>query len=174
MKKSLPPQLECTSAVMSRMLGLSVPRISQLVAEGVLQRGERGKLDLVLSVQGYIRKLRDKQKEKIELDGVAPLEESKARREAALAGIAEIRLEAERGKYLPVSEVIESTVRCVSVAKARFLRLQSDLPPRLAGLPETKMQTLIRDSVIEILTELYNDAGKLYPEPLPDESAPRH
>lgn len=58
------------------------------------------------------------------------------------------------GEVIPRGQVQESVTRIVSVARAQLLKLASDVPPKLAGLNEAEMQTILRDEVIEILTTL--------------------
>ena len=58
------------------------------------------------------------------------------------------------GEVIPRGQVQESVTRIVSVARSQLLKLASDVPPKLAGLNEAEMQTILRDEVIEILTTL--------------------
>jgi phage terminase Nu1 subunit (DNA packaging protein) len=45
--------------VIARLLDLSERRVQQLSREGVIPRAERGQYDLIGSVRGYVRYLRD-------------------------------------------------------------------------------------------------------------------
>ena len=68
----------------------------------------------------------------------------------------------ESRDLIPVGEVREAATKVISAARGELLKLTSDLPPRLAGLSESKMQTVIRSEIIETLTRLSNEAGALY------------
>ena len=45
--------------VIARLLDLSERRVQQLSREGVIPKAERGQYDLIGSVRGYVRYLRD-------------------------------------------------------------------------------------------------------------------
>jgi hypothetical protein len=66
------------------------------------------------------------------------------------------------GDLVPVGQVKASITRVCSAARAELLKLSSDLPPRLEGLPASTMSALIRSSITDILTRLSDETGNLY------------
>jgi predicted DNA-binding transcriptional regulator AlpA len=76
--------------------------------------------------------------------------------------IGKTRLDEMIGELVPVGEVRQSITRVVSAARAQLLKLSSDVPPRLAGLNEAEMQTIIREEITEILTRLSDETSDLY------------
>ena len=78
----------------------------------------------------------------------------------ALKIAAQVRLAAR--ELLPANEVRERIIHCVSAVRSEFLKIPSELPPRLSGLSESKMQKILRDEIHAILTRLSDDAGKLF------------
>lgn len=82
---------------------------------------------------------------------------------AKLKGLKDvIAVRIETGELVPVGEVRQSMTRIVSAARGELLKLSSDLPPKLAGLSEPKMQAIIRAGIIEILTTLSDETGAIY------------
>lgn len=76
--------------------------------------------------------------------------------------ISKIKLETSSGEVIRRDEVQEDATRMYSATRGELLKLSSDLPPRLAGLGEAKMQAIIRDALHEILERLANEKGKLH------------
>lgn len=66
------------------------------------------------------------------------------------------------GDLVPVGEVKENIVKIVSSARGELLKMAADLPPRLEGMPTGKVQKIIRDEVIAVLTRLSDEGDKLY------------
>lgn len=75
-----------------------------------------------------------------------------------------IQYKTETRELVPVGEVRQSATRVYSAVRGELLKLSSDLPPRLAGLNEAPMQSLIRAAILEILTRLSDETAKLYAE----------
>jgi hypothetical protein len=75
-----------------------------------------------------------------------------------------VQVRTETRELVPVGEVRESMTRCVSVARGELLKLASDLPPRLAGLSEATIQSIIRESIIDTLTRLSDETNEIYSE----------
>lgn len=140
-------------AVIARLLDLTERRVQQLSREGVIPRGERGRYDLVGSVRGYVRYLRDQAARA--QDGVADFGAERARLIKAKADLAEMDAAQRRGDLLPATGVEEAWIAVLGRLRARLLVL----PDRLAPLvhEETTIagaRALIRRTVAETLTEL--------------------
>ena len=81
--------------VIARLLDLSERRVQQLSREGVIPKAERGQYDLIGSVRGYVRYLRD-QATKAQA-GAPDYAAERARFIRARADLAEMEAEAKRG-----------------------------------------------------------------------------
>ena len=73
-----------------------------------------------------------------------------------------VQVRTETRELVSVGEVRQSMTRIVSAARGELLKLSSDLPPRLAGLAEAKIQGIIREAIVEILTRLADETNELY------------
>jgi hypothetical protein len=80
----------------------------------------------------------------------------------ALKGI--VAVQQETRELVPAGEVRQSMTRAVAAARGELLKLSADLPPRLDGLSAAKMQPVIREAVIEVLTRLADETSQLYAE----------
>ena len=105
-----------------------------------------------------LEELEDAIKRASDIDAVKILKEK-------LAGIKiAVQVRAETRELVSVGEVRQSITRVVSAARAQLLKLSSDVPPKLAGLNEAEMQTIIREEITEILTRLSDETSSLYAE----------
>jgi hypothetical protein len=73
-----------------------------------------------------------------------------------------VSVRAESRDLIPRGEVRESITRVVSAARGEILKLASDLPPRVEGLPAAKIARVIHDEVIAILSRLSDETSALY------------
>ena len=65
-----------------------------------------------------------------------------------------VEIDVRRGQLIDRGEVFAASLFHHAKAKAKLLTLPNSLPGRLAGLSEAKMSAVIRDEIIELLTEL--------------------
>lgn len=75
-----------------------------------------------------------------------------------------VEIDVRRGQLIDRGDVFAASLFHHAKAKARLLTLPNILPGRLAGLSEAKMSSVIREEIIELLTEL-SEASKPY-EPI--------
>ena len=78
--------------------------------------------------------------------------------------IKQLQRDEEKGDLIRVNDVRESVIRHVTAARSEFLKMANDLPPRISGLPESKVQSMIREAVIQVLSQLSENALKPYKE----------
>jgi hypothetical protein len=78
----------------------------------------------------------------------------------ALKGI--VSVQQETRELVPSGEVREAMTAVYSVVRAEMLKLTSDLPPQLAGLGEQKIQSILRQSVMDILGSLASEQETLF------------
>ena len=71
--------------------------------------------------------------------------------------IEKIKKEKLRATLIPMKEALEIFSSVGSKTKLRFNRLISELPPKLEGLKGKEMIPIIRESIDEILADLYTN-----------------
>lgn len=78
---------------------------------------------------------------------------------------AEIENAERLGKLIDAGQAQASATRCFSVARGSLLKLTNDLPGKLVGLDAADMQAIIREDIIQILTELSDETSGMYQPP---------
>jgi phage terminase Nu1 subunit (DNA packaging protein) len=158
MAKKLQKQLTCTAAHLAEMFGLSVPRVSQMIAEGIVVKIETGKYDCIESVKNYLDKARRKKSDRNQdpdgSSGIPDIDTSKARREAALAEKEELRLAEMKLEVVPISEVEQRESRIGAAVRAAITKQRSELPPILEGLTANQIASIIDERNRALLEEL--------------------
>ncbi len=76
--------------------------------------------------------------------------------------IKKLELAQRAGELISIGDAKEAVTRIVSAARAEFLKMTSDLPPLIAGLPEPKIHGVIRETVIDILQKLSEGMDEIY------------
>lgn len=124
-------------AVIAQVFGLTPRRIQQLVAEGILPRGERGRYDLAACVRAYITYLQAQLDEARKIagrpQGSAVLEEEKALRARVDRELAEIRLEQARKSLVPAETVERDLDRMLGGLRARIVAIAARWADRMVG-----------------------------------------
>lgn len=141
-------------AVISKLLDLTPRRIRQLVDEGVIQRAEKGRYELVSSVRGYIRYLRDRA---IGADAL-PDESARASRARLLKAQAEAQ-EMEnaknRGYLLSVAMIERAWAEMAASFKARILSIPGKAAPQVVSCNSiSEVKAVLERMVFEALDEL--------------------
>ena len=155
-------------AVIAKLLDLSERRVQQLSREGVIPRAERGQYDLVGSVRGYVRYLRD-QAAKAQA-GAPDYASERARFIRARADLAEMEAEERRGALIAAEEIEAAWIAVLALLRTRLLSLPDRLAPLAhaeTGLAATR--DLIRGGIREALDELAET--NVAPEPETDRDA---
>jgi len=140
-------------ANLSKLLDVTPRRVQQLAKDGVIPAPERGKYELIGSVQGYVKFLRARAVG-VELGSEAFTQE-RARKTKAAADMAEIELARMRGTYLHVEEVRMAWTAIVQNVKTRLLVIPSKLGARLLTVKTAlAVEEALRDEITEALSEL--------------------
>ena len=142
-------------AVICKLLDLTPRRIRQLVDEGVIQRAERGQYELVPSVRGYIRYLRDRA---LAADGGLADESARANRARLIKAQAEAQ-EMENARYRhefvhneDAAWIIE---RVIVVLRAKVLALKAKIPPKAIGCNRmVEIEAIVERECHDILREI--------------------
>jgi phage terminase Nu1 subunit (DNA packaging protein) len=140
-------------AVIAKLLDLSERRVQQLSREGVIPKATRGQYDLIGSVRGYVRYLRD---QAVKAQAGAPdYASERARFIRARADLAEMEAEEKRGSVIAAEDVEAAWIAVLSLLRTRLLAL----PDRLAPVAHTEaspagVRDVIRGAIREALEEL--------------------
>lgn len=145
-------------AVIARLLDLTERRVQQLARDGIIPASvrngpERGRYDLVGTVRGYVRYLRELATRS--QTGAADFGVERARLIKAKADLAEMDAAVRRGDLLPAAQVEEAWIAVLARLRARLLVLPDRLAPLVheeSTIAGTRAQ--IRDAITEALAEL--------------------
>jgi len=139
--------------VIARLLDLSERRIQQLSREGVIPKAERGQYELIGSVRGYVRYLRD-QARKAQA-GAPDYAAERARFIRARADLAEMEAEEKRHSLIAAEQIEAAWIAVLALLRTRLLALPDRLAPQLFDQPTVgDTRNLIRAAIREVLDDL--------------------
>ncbi|MBK45026.1 MAG: terminase small subunit, Nu1 [Roseovarius sp.] len=140
-------------SVIAKLLDLSERRVQQLSREGVIPKATRGQYDLIGSVRGYVRYLRD-QAAKAQA-GAPDYASERARFIRARADLAEMEAEAKRGAVIAAEDVEAAWIAVLAALRTRLLALPDRLAPAVhAEASPAGVRDVIRGAIRESLEEL--------------------
>lgn len=140
-------------AVIAKLLDLSERRVQQLSREGVIPKATRGQYDLIGSVRGYVRYLRD-QAAKAQA-GAPDYASERARFIRARADLAEMEAEQRRDALIPADEVETAWIAVLALLRTRLFALPDRLAPLAHEQPTVgDIRNLIRAGIREVLDDL--------------------
>lgn len=140
-------------AVIAKLLDLSERRVQQLGREGVIPKATRGQYDLIGSVRGYIRYLRD-QVAKAQA-GAPDYAAERARFIRARADLAEMEAAQRRGAVIAAEDVEAAWIAVLALLRTRLLALPDRLAPQLhAEDGPAGVRDGLRGAIREALEEL--------------------
>ena len=134
------------------LLGLSRQRVSQLITEGIAIEAEGG-IDAVKTARNYVRRLNKKEASPLP-EGVPCLENSKARKEAALSQIEEIKLASLRMELIDMDSIRNRQARITSAITRAMAQERDQLPNLLAGLSANQIAAVLDDRAHDMLEKL--------------------
>ena len=139
--------------VISRLLDLSERRVQQLSREGVIPKAERGQYDLIGSVRGYVRYLRD---QALKAQAGAPdYAAERARFIRARADLAEMEAEEKRRSLIAADQIEAAWIAVLALLRTRLLSLPDRLAPQAFDQPTVgDTRNLIRAAIREVLDDL--------------------
>ncbi len=139
--------------VIAKLLDLSERRVQQLSREGVIPKAERGQYDLVGSVRGYVRYLRD---QALKAQAGAPdYAAERARFIRARADLAEMEAKEKRRSLIAADQVEAAWIAVLALLRTRLLALPDRLAPQVfeqSTVGDTR--NLIRAAIREVLDDL--------------------
>ena len=139
--------------VIAKLLDLSERRVQQLSREGVIPKAERGHYDLIGSVRGYVRYLRD---QAVRAQAGAPdYAVERARFIRARADLAEMEAEEKRGSLIMADQIEAAWIAVLALLRTRLLALPDRLAPQAFDQPTVgETRNLIRAAIREVLDDL--------------------
>ena len=139
--------------VIAKLLDLSERRVQQLSREGVIPKAERGQYDLIGSVRGYVRYLRD---QAVRAQAGAPdYAAERARFIRARADLAEMEAEEKRLSLIAADQIEAAWIAVLALLRTRLLALPDRLAPQAfdqSTVGDTR--NLIRAAIREVLDDL--------------------
>ena len=139
--------------VIARLLDLSERRVQQLSREGVIPKAERGQYDLIGSVRGYVRYLRD---QAVKAQAGAPdYAAERARFIRARADLSEMEAEEKRRSLIAADQIEAAWIAVLALLRTRLLSLPDRLAPQAFDQPTVgDTRNLIRAAIREVLDDL--------------------
>lgn len=140
-------------SVITSLLDISERRVQQLSKAGVIPKAARGRYELIGSVRGYIRHLRDLNIK----DGIdaADYGVERARLVKAKADLAEMEASQMRGDLLPAADVTVAWTEIVALMRSRLLALPDKIAPVVHETTSiAQAKDVIKKAIYEILTEI--------------------
>ena len=161
-KKTITKQdrIICKGSELAEMFGVNITRINQLVQDGVVKKLGVAEYDVIESVKNYISRQKERSKKTTQAEGVADIETSKARKEEAMAGLAELKLAEARMEVVRISEVDERDAKIGSAVRAATMKRRSELPPLLEGLSASQIVGILDDhdrAMLEKLSDMQSE-----------------
>ena len=139
--------------VIAKLLDLSERRVQQLSREGVIPKAERGQYDLIGSVRGYVRYLRD---QALRAQAGAPdYAAERARFIRARADLAEMEAKEKRRSLIAADQIEAAWIAVLALLRTRLLALPDRLAPQVfeqSTVGDTR--NLIRAAIREVLDDL--------------------
>ncbi len=156
--------------VIASLLDISERRVQQLSRAGVIPKAARGRYELIGSVRGYIRHLRD-----LNIKGESGTVDygtERARLVKAKADLAEMEASQMRGDLLPAPDVTAAWTEIVALIRARLLVLPDKIAPVVHETTSlNQARDVIKKAVYEILTEIAATDVEITPRSDGDHSA---
>jgi phage terminase Nu1 subunit (DNA packaging protein) len=144
----------------AQMLGLSRQRISQLIAEGIAIEADGG-INAVLTARNYVRRLNKKEASRLP-EGLPSLDESKARKEAALCEIEEIKLASLRMELIDMDSIKNRQEKITCAISLAMAQERDQLPALLAGLSASQIAAVLDERAHDMLERLADPRSEFW------------
>lgn len=137
----------------AKLLMLTPRRVNQLAQQGVIPKEAEGKYEMIGAVQGYISYLKERATDQVE--GIISISESKQRKMAAEAQMAELQYKLESGKVACLDDIKVQWEHLALAMKTKLLAIPNKLTPLVVSQDNFNyVNQLIYDSISEALNEL--------------------
>ena len=135
-------------------LDISSRRFRELLDEGVIVRADKGGYDLKSVVKQYIRQQREIAAGRGGGESQAIKADEDARLARARADKAEMELAEARGQLIPADQIADTWNAAVQIMRTRVLAIPTKAAPRVGSKDIATAEKVIRDEVVEALSEL--------------------
>lgn len=168
-----------TQAELARLLKVSRTAVHKAIKSGRITAGEDGLIDRERAMADWAANTRAAMKpepskepqEKRERGGQPKYATARARKELALARMAELKEERLRGLYCLTSDVEKAVTLVVTEFRVRIEGLPNRLAGELAHKDADSVRALLKKEVHSALTRMHDDACTMVKElSTPDES----
>lgn len=140
----------------AKIVNVSQPRINTLIAQGKLSH-EGSKVKMPEAYNEFMQ-LKDDSVKAPELTSKANTSSeynvAKAKEKTAKAELAEIKVKIEKGKLLPIAEVIKEVQAACQIIRSSLLNLPNKVSPQLQHKTAKEIQIILRNEVNECLDSL--------------------
>lgn len=146
-----------TAEQLADLFDLTKVRVHQLVTEGIVVKVERGVFDLMESVRGYVRFLKQRKVNQYDTVGDDPgdWQRERARLTRAKADMAEMQAAILKGTVHEAKAVESVWTDHLLACRAKLLSMPKKLAPRIHGVVKlTSIETEIDAAITEALNEL--------------------
>lgn len=155
--------------IMAKLLLLTPRRIQQLANEGVIEKTERGRYDLILSVQGYIRYLNDQIPNKATSDVGAQFARVDAEVERAKllkhkAELARLEEEEKKGLLVDAEAQRRDAFRIARIVRTAILNIPARVAQDLAvDADSLSVHRKLENELIQALSSLADELSPSSP-----------
>jgi hypothetical protein len=129
---------------LARLTHLTPGRISQLIEEGVIRRGEEG-FDKDQTMEDWNSYLR----------GQSDISAARRQNVEKKNELLQIEIDRAKGDVMPVSDVMKAWENIIFTVREKFLRLAAKISPRLPFCKsEAEMAKIVDDEIREVLFDI--------------------
>ena len=156
----------------AKLLMLSERRCQQLVTDGIIPKHPRGEYDLVQSVQGYVKFLRERA-----FGGVANTDQhiEKTRLVSAQANIAEMTDAEMRGDLVRTKDIRRTIFSAARSVRNSVQTISDRISMPIAGMSDQHdIHELMDSEIMQVLGDMDKAWAELLPEVIEDERDTDH
>ena len=152
-------KITTTQSEMARVLGLTQPRVHQLVQDGIIEKDETGAVLLVDSLKNFYK---SKQGETGDLGDETDYWTEKALHEKAKRELAEIKLAKIQNNIYDAKTVEMVMIEMFTTLRTQLLGLPNKLAPQLEGKSKEEIYEFITREIEDKLSELSEYSPDLF------------
>ncbi len=140
-------------STIAKLLNITERRVQQLAKENIIPKSEKGRYDLVATIQGYVKYLQSQ----LAQGEFRDLKHEKTRLTKFQADKALIDLKLLQTEAILISDVEKQVSDMIAIVRARLLALPNKLAPIVVNEADTNVvEDIIKNAIYEALQELAN------------------
>ncbi len=152
-------KITTTQSEMAKVLGITQPRVHQLVQDGIIEKTDTGAILLVDSLKNFYK---SKQGESGDLEDETDYWTEKALHEKAKRELAEIKLSKIQNNIYDAKTVEMVMIEMFTTLRTQLLGLPNKLAPQLEGKPKEEIYEYITREIEDKLSELSEYSPDLF------------